>query len=83
MLYTSRPLERIYAAPSVFDHSKQEKGKEENKSEYRDVLLPSGRLLTRREGESYIIERINSTDMQDYLNASYSPGQSYKEGMEE
>ena len=82
MLYTARPLERIYAAPGVFDPSRAEKeaGKAEAsaKPEYKEVLLPSGRIVTRREGNNYIIERINSTDMQDYLNDEYNPGKYMK-----
>jgi hypothetical protein len=48
-------------------------------AEYKEVLLPNGRIITRRDGENYIIERISSTDMKDYLKAEYSPGQSYIE----
>ncbi len=78
MLYTARPLEKIYAQPSVFDQNKKEN--EENKEipEYRDVILPNGRLRTRRDGENYIIEGIYSTNMSDYLNEEYFPGQNYK-----
>lgn len=81
MLYTVRPLERIYAQPEVFDRSRENKPKAvaENEGEYREVLLPNGRLVTRRQGEAYIIERINSTNMQDYLNEDYVPGQNYKD----
>lgn len=82
MLYTVRPLERIYAPPGVFDEKRKEKPESTEKantdSEYKEALLPNGRIVTRREGESYIIERINSTDMQDYLNDEYAPGKSYK-----
>jgi len=79
MLYTARPLERIYAVPSAFNNSKQETGKDEVNQDYRDVLLPNGRLITRRDGDNYVIERINSTDMKDYLNEAYCPGQNYKD----
>ena len=79
MLYTARPLERIYAVPSAFNHAIQETGKDEANQNYRDVLLPNGRLITRRDGDNYVIERINSTDMNDYLNEAYFPGQNYKE----
>lgn len=81
MLYTVRPLERIYAPPEVFDHSRDNnpKATEGIVDEYKEVLLPNGRIVTRRQGEAYIIERINSTDMADYLNEDYVPGQSYKD----
>lgn len=78
MLYTARPLERIYAAPSTFDPSKQERPKDTSDLEYRDVILPSGRLITRRDGENYVIEQIYSTDMKDYLNQDYCPGKNVK-----
>lgn len=79
MLYTARPLERIYAPPEVFNHNKNvNNGAEDSSIEYKEVILPSGRIVTRRDGENYIIERINSTDMSDYLNTEYSPGKSYQ-----
>lgn len=82
MLYTARPLERIYGIPPAFAEVKQGTTSQD-KSDlssliYKEVPLPNGRLLTRREGENYIIERIHSTDMKDYLNESYFPGQNYK-----
>lgn len=78
MLYTARPLERIYAPPEVFDPGKNTKACAGNsEAEYKEVILPSGRILTRRDGENYIIERINSTDMSDYLKAEYAPGRNY------
>ncbi len=89
MLYTVRPLERIYADPSTFRPARKEAGKsvsygvtnsgEQNGPEYREVILPNGRIITRREGEGFVVERINSTDMKDYLNTDYAPGKSYKE----
>jgi hypothetical protein len=89
MLYTIRPLERIYADPSVFRAKQRDDAKgvnygsmnsrEMGDPEYREVILPNGRITTRREGEGYIIERINSTNMQDYLNADYAPGMSFKD----
>lgn len=79
MLYTARPLERIYAPPEVFSNKKQKlnNSAEDSSTEYKEVILPSGRIVTRRDGEDYVIERINSTDMSDYLNTEYSPGKSY------
>ncbi|MDD3174731.1 MAG: YlzJ-like family protein [Herbinix sp.] len=79
MLYTVRPLERIYAVPPEYNNKKSNKTKDqEEEAEYRDVLLPNGRIVTRREGENYVIERINSTDMNDYLNEKYIPGKNMK-----
>lgn len=77
MLYTTRPLERVYA-----DFINKERGKpgedaREN-AEYRDVSLRHGRVVTRREGNEYIVERVSSTDMSDYLNDGYSPGKIIK-----
>ncbi|NLC19052.1 MAG: hypothetical protein GX757_07490 [Clostridiales bacterium] len=78
MLYTSRPLERIYAPPEVFDQSRRRKSTaRESDAEYKEVMLKNGRIITRREGDNYIIERINSTDMSDYLKAEYTPGRNY------
>jgi hypothetical protein len=82
MLYTVRPLERIYADPAVFDPAGKSKSKEDkgsDEAEYREVLLPNGRIVTRRDGESYVIENIFSTDMHDYINEDYFPGRNYKE----
>jgi hypothetical protein len=78
MLYTSKPLERIYADPSIFDSIKKEKAKDEV-PQYREIMLPNGRIVTRREGENDIIERIYSTDMGDYLKEEYYPGKNIKQ----
>lgn len=81
MLYTVVPLDRIYANPRSKEIQKYEekcKQKGEAQAEYREVQLPNGRVITRREGENYVVERINSTDMCDYLNENYSPGKSIK-----
>ena len=84
MLYTVRPLERIYATPNNNKNNKDDSGNIKNKStenkeaEYREVMLPNGRIVTRREGENYVIERINSTDMKDYLKDDYVPGKNIK-----
>ena len=78
MLYTVMPLERIYATPRTKETMEKERKEWEEKAQYKEVTLPHGRIVTRQEGEDYIIERINSTDMSDYLNADYSPGKAYK-----
>lgn len=74
MLYTVKPLECIYAIPYRPKQNSKEFPTKENEEEYREVLLEHGRIMTRREGEDYIIERITSTDMGDYLKDDYSPG---------
>lgn len=70
MLYTVVPLERIYVNLRDKDTPK----KDEQEPEYQEVLLKHGRVVTRREGENYVVQKINSTDMSDYLNEDYSPG---------
>ncbi len=79
MLYTSRPLERIYAPPSVFEKKRNAESENIAEDEYKEILLPNGRVITRRDGDNYVIERINSTDMNDYLNENYFPGKNMKE----
>ncbi len=81
MLYTVKPLERIYATPETFDPSKRSgasQSKETSAQEYKDIMLQNGRIVTRRNGEEYVVERINSTNMKDYLNDEYVPGKSIK-----
>lgn len=78
MLYTVRPLEKIYATPKTKKDIEKEEAERTEKTEYQEIDLPSGRILTRREGEDNIICRVNSTDMSDYLNVDYSPGKAYK-----
>jgi hypothetical protein len=77
MLYTAKPLERIYADPSVFDSKRKERPAQENL--YQEVTLPNGRIVTRKDGENYVIERLHSTDMRDYLNEEYYPGKNMKQ----
>jgi hypothetical protein len=78
MLYTVRPLERIYARPASYSDIKQEKPKDQTEASYREVNLRHGRVVTRREGDEYVVEGVSSTDMQDYLNEQYSPGKNFK-----
>jgi len=76
MLYTIVPLERIF---TNFRQTEQDTQKEEEqKAEYKEVQLPNGRIVAKRDGENYVIERINSTDMSDYLNEEYTPGKYIK-----
>lgn len=82
MLYTVIPLERVYHnfreenGPTIKDKTK-EKSLEEN-SEYKEVQLKHGRIVTRRDGDNYVIQKVNSTDMGDYLNSEYAPGNPYR-----
>ncbi|NLP17269.1 MAG: hypothetical protein GX379_09590 [Clostridiales bacterium] len=70
MLYTVVPLERVYV-----DHNAKDQAiKDATEPEYKEVLLKHGRVVTRRDGENYVVHRIISTDMSDYLNQEYSPG---------
>jgi hypothetical protein len=75
MLYTVMPLERIYSNRN--ETIPKDKTMIPTEAEYKEISLPHGRIVTRREGDSYIIERINSTDMKDYLCDEYSPGKKY------
>lgn len=70
MLYTVVPLERIY----VDQRAKEQAIKDEAEIEYKEISLKHGRVVARRDGDNYVVHRINTTDMSDYLNADYSPG---------
>ena len=70
MLYTVVPLERIYVDQKTKDQNKCD----ETEPEYKEIVLRHGRVVTRRDGENYVVQKINSTNMSDYLNADYSPG---------
>lgn len=79
MLYTVVPLERIYANPRSKEiEKKKAQSGQMVEAEYRDIELPHGRVTTRRDGDNFVIERISSTDMSDYLNEEYAPGKSFK-----
>jgi hypothetical protein len=75
MLYTVVPLERIYADK----RADKSVSKDEIEPEYKEIPLKYGRVIARRDGENYIVHRIISTDMSDYLNADYYPGQIIRE----
>ncbi|TAH66937.1 MAG: hypothetical protein EWM47_09590 [Anaerolineaceae bacterium] len=74
MLYTVVPLERIY----VDQNAKDSAIKSETEPEYKEVLLKHGRVVARRDGENYVVQKINSTNMSDYLNTDYAPGKVIK-----
>jgi hypothetical protein len=42
-------------------------------------MLKHGRVITRRDGDNYIVQKVYSTDMSDYLNEEYAPGKIVKE----
>lgn len=78
MLYTVRPLERVYGRPASYSDIKRDRPKDQAETQYREVNLQHGRIVTRREGDNYVVEGVISTDMQDYLNDKYSPGKNLK-----
>ena len=78
MLYTVMPLERIYARPASYADIRQARPENQQDTAYHEVLLPHGRVVTRREGENYIVDHVISTDMKDYLQSEYSPGKTIK-----
>lgn len=51
----------------------------DNKAEYRIVDIAHGKVHAKLEGENYIVDSINSTDMSDYLNDRYIPGSIFSE----
>lgn len=81
MIYSTTPLERIYTdrTNSLLNTSKQEvkEKRESTDVERTDFCVEHGKVYTRREGESYIIEGLQSTDMQDYLKTEYAPGNNF------
>jgi hypothetical protein len=78
MLYTIRPLERVYGRPVSYTDIKQERMEDKEQPEYREVPLKNGRVYTRKNGEGYVVEGISSTDMGDYLRDGYAPGKPYQ-----
>ena len=70
MLYTVRPLERIY-----FDMNK---ASDSNQESYQTFDTAYGHVYTRQVGNEYIVERISSTDMSDYLDERYQPGATFR-----
>lgn len=78
MLYTIVPLERIYSCrtESVISgkNSNRETDTPSAAVECKMIALRHGHIYARREGESYIVDSVLSTDMADYLNENYIPG---------
>lgn len=85
MLYTVTPLQRIYhnqAMSSYFhlDAKNREQLQGEQKQEVcREFSIPHGLIETKYEGNRYHIQRVISTDMEDYLKEEYAPGMEYME----
>ncbi|MBH1942281.1 hypothetical protein I5677_15375 [Mobilitalea sibirica] len=73
ILYTVVPLERIYVDHKAKELEIKQSVKEAN-YEYKDVQLKHGRVVARRDGDNYVVQKINSTDMSDYLKDEYTPG---------
>ena len=78
MLYTVRPLERVYARPQSYSDIKQDQPEMKAEEEYREIPLQHGRIITKKSGENYVIEGISSTDMGDYLKDGYAPGKPFQ-----
>ena len=79
MLYTIVPLERIYSnrTKSIITSKRNTSEKEDlEKTEFVNIALQHGQVYARRDGNRYVVDGICSTDMNDYLNASYSLGAS-------
>lgn len=78
MLYTVMPLERIYTCrtESILKNSNHfdDITSASTAEEYKNIALPHGRIYARRDGDNYIVDGINSTDMSDYLNSNYVLG---------
>lgn len=77
MLYTITPLERIYkdrTDPLIKSKLSEEESTAVERSNFE---MEHGKIYARKEGTDYIIEGIQSTDMQDYLRTEYAPGNNF------
>lgn len=77
MLYTVTPLERIYTDRTKPDLQPEKEEEKSTEVERRSFDVENGKVYTRKAGKEYIIEGIQSTDMKDYLNPQYSPGNNF------
>lgn len=76
MLYTSTPLERIFTDRN----KKNEKGaldKEKEGNEVKTIHLSHGQIYVKKNGDNYVVDGIQSTDMSDYLKKEYAIGEEY------
>lgn len=71
MLYTSMPLERVYHNHNKARDYARDKSTE---LEYKEITLPNGVVRARKSGDDYVVDGLISTDMTDYLNLDYKPG---------
>ena len=69
MLYTVVPLERIYNDMNLI--------KQEEPVECKVFYTKYGTITTNLVNDEYIIDSIRSTNMEDYLNPDYQPGEVY------
>jgi hypothetical protein len=81
LIYSTTPLEKIYTSrtESLLNTGNRDI-RSENEStavEKTNFAVEHGKVYTRKEGDSYIIEGIQSTDMQDYLKTDYAPGNNF------
>ena len=78
MLYTITPLERVFTdrTNSLLKNTNLEVSNENDSllETYRNITIKHGNVYTRKEGEQYIVEGIQSTNMGDYLDSRYTPG---------
>ena len=76
MLYTVVPLDRIYQnqARSMFYHINPVSELTQSETIYDTVNMEHGFADVRYTEEGYVIERLHSTNMADYLKEEYQPG---------
>lgn len=70
MLYTVVPIENVYRNSEKTKDIVEEKGMDK----YKEIKIKHGRVMARVDGDQYIVDRVISTDMEDYLNDEYLPG---------
>jgi hypothetical protein len=75
------PLERIYTnrvssmlIPRNPTSDSIARDATKNMEEYRSFDIQHGKVYAKHDGENYIVNSVNSTDMNDYLNVKYIPG---------
>lgn len=73
MLYTVKPLETIYSN-TVQSLIISRYGDRDISEGITCMDIEHGKVYARKEGENYIIDRIHSTNLSDYLDEKYHPG---------
>lgn len=68
MLYTVRPIERIYM--DLTDKNRKEVEEQVFETEF-------GHVFAKKQDNEYIIDHIVSTNMEDYLNLDFQPGSAF------